>query len=134
MLDTCHLLQKLPENTRWDFFFGLYLEKVNCLHQGNTAMHMPQAPGLKIPHMLGALPGMTEFATRMMRSQIGDLDVPTIPEMLDQISAAGGHLWGCRMTFDMLGLTMADLYDEVEDVISANDFIEISEGAQIIFI
>ncbi len=31
-------------------------------------------------------------------------------------------------------LTEADLYDDVEGIISASDFIEITEGAQVIFI
>ena len=31
-------------------------------------------------------------------------------------------------------LTMDDLYDEVEDIISASDFIEKTEGAQLLFI
>ncbi len=38
------------------------------------------------------------------------------------------------MSFDMNGLTMADLYEGVEDVISATDFMEISEGGQLLFI
>ena len=45
-----------------------------------------------------------------------------------------GHLWGCKLTFDMNGLARIDLYDGVEDVISAADFIELSEGAQVIFV
>jgi peroxiredoxin family protein len=38
------------------------------------------------------------------------------------------------MSFDMMQLNEADLYEGVEAVISATDFMEISEGAQIIFI
>lgn len=34
----------------------------------------------------------------------------------------------------MMKLTEGDLYDGVEGIISATDFIEISEGAQIIFV
>jgi peroxiredoxin family protein len=34
----------------------------------------------------------------------------------------------------MFHLTKADLYDEVEDIISAADFIEKTEGAQLLFI
>lgn len=101
---------------------------------GNTAMHLPQAPRMPIPAMLGGVPGMTKMATNMMRKQIADLDVPTVPEMLDQIVEMGGHLWACRMSFDMMALNEADLYDGVGAVISATDFMEISEGAQIIFI
>jgi len=76
----------LAEGIDTHLFFTFWgLDIVNKHHMnslrftfvGNTAMHMPQAPRAKVPHMLGALPGMTEFATRMMRGQIDDLDVPT---------------------------------------------------------
>ena len=77
---------------------------------------------------------MTKMATNMMKKQLDDLDIPSVREMLDIIVASGGHLWGCKLTFDMNGLTEADLYDGVEDVISATDFIELSEGAQVIFV
>jgi peroxiredoxin family protein len=77
---------------------------------------------------------MTGMATKMMRKQIADLEIPTVPEMLEQITEMGGHLWGCRMSFDMMALNEADLFDGVEAIISATDFMEISEGAQIIFV
>jgi peroxiredoxin family protein len=93
---------------------------------GNTATHMPQG--------LGGLPGMTTVATRMMRKQIADIGVPDVPEFLEQIVASGGHLWACRMSADMMHLTEDDLYEEVEGIISAADFIEKTNGAQLLFI
>ena len=93
---------------------------------GNPATHMP-------PSLMG-LPGMTAFATHMMKKQIEGLDIPAVPEFLDLITDMGGHLWACRMSADMMHLTEEDLYDRVEGIISAADFIEISEGAQTIFI
>ncbi len=101
---------------------------------GNTAMHLPAAPGMPLWAGMGAIPGMTKLATRMMHKQLDDLEIPTVREMLDIIVAAGGHLWGCKMSFDMNGLQLDDLYEGVEDVISAADFIQLSEGAQIIFV
>jgi peroxiredoxin family protein len=93
---------------------------------GNTAMHVPQG--------LGGLPGMTAMATHQMRKAIADLGIPEVPEFLQQIVDSGGHLWACRMSADMQGLGLDDLYDEVEDVISASDFIEMTDGAQLLFI
>ena len=93
---------------------------------GNPATHLPQG--------LGGLPGMTAIATAKMRKAIADLDVPDVPEFLEQIVASGGHLWACRMSADMNHLTKDDLYDEVEGIISASDFIEMTEGAQLLFI
>ncbi|MEO8556893.1 MAG: DsrE/DsrF/DrsH-like family protein [Actinomycetota bacterium] len=93
---------------------------------GNTATHMPQG--------IGGIPGMTAMATAKMKKTIADLDVPEIPEFLEQIVASGGHLWACRMSADMNKLTKEDLYDDVEAIISATDFIELTEGAQLLFI
>jgi peroxiredoxin family protein len=93
---------------------------------GNPATHLPQG--------LGGLPGMTAMATAKMRKAIADLDVPDIPEFLEQIVASGGHLWACKMSADMNHLVAEDLYDEVEAIISASDFIELTEGAQLLFI
>jgi peroxiredoxin family protein len=93
---------------------------------GNTATHMPQG--------LGGLPGMTAMATHMMRKQIAQVGVPDVPEFLEQIVASGGHLWACRLSADMMRLTEADLYEAVEGIISAADFIEKTDGAQLLFI
>ncbi|MFV0451769.1 MAG: DsrE/DsrF/DrsH-like family protein [Propioniciclava sp.] len=108
---------------------------------GNTAMHMPDLgrvkPGLEhvsVPQALGNLPGMTGFATRMMKRQMDDLEIPTIPEFLDLLEASGAHLYACRLTFDMMKIIEADLHPGVEGVISAADFIQIAEGAQIVFV
>ena len=100
---------------------------------GNTAMHMPVGD-VRIPQALAPLPGMQPMATHMLKKQIADLGVPEIPDFLDQIVASGGHLWACRMSADMNHLTMDDLYDGVEGIINASDFIEMTDGAQLLFI
>ncbi|MEO6021153.1 MAG: DsrE/DsrF/DrsH-like family protein [Knoellia sp.] len=93
---------------------------------GNTATHMPQG--------LGGIPGVTHMATTKLKNSIADLDVPEVPDFLEQIVASGGHLWACRMSADMNHLTEEDLSDDVEAIISASDFIEKTEGAQLLFI
>jgi peroxiredoxin family protein len=93
---------------------------------GNTATHLPQG--------LGGLPGVTAVATRQLRKQIHDVGVPEIPEFLQQIVDSGGHLWACRLSADMMNLAAADLYEGVEGIISAADFIEKTDGAQLLFI
>ena len=93
---------------------------------GNTATHMPQG--------LGGLPGMTAMATRQMKKSIADLGVPDVPDFLKQIVDSGGHLWACRMSADMNHLTEEDLFESVESIISAGEFIEKTEGAQLLFV
>ena len=100
---------------------------------GNTAMHMPIGD-MRVPQALAPVPGMQAVATKMLKKQIADLGVPEVPDFLDQIVAAGGHLWACRMSADMNKFTMDDLRDDVEGIISASDFIEMTDGAQLLFI
>ena len=101
---------------------------------GNTAMHPPGMFGVHMPQGMAGLPGMTAATTKMMKKQIADLDVPDVPEFLEMIHASGGHLWACRMSADMMKLQEEDLIDEVEGIISASDFMELTDGAQLLFI
>ncbi|MBK7722141.1 MAG: DsrE/DsrF/DrsH-like family protein [Austwickia sp.] len=108
---------------------------------GNTAMHMPDLgrlrPGLEhmsMPQTMANIPGMTAIATSMMKRQMADLEIPDVPEFLDLLGAAGAQLYACRLSFDMMKMIEADLHPAVQGVISATDFIEISQGAQIVFV
>lgn len=102
------------------------MEHLQFTPVGNPATHMPT--------MLMGLPGMTAFATHMMKKQLEGIDIPDVPEFLEMITDAGGHLWACRMSADMMHISEDDLYDRVEGIISASDFIELSNGAQTLFV
>ena len=100
---------------------------------GNAAMRLPIGD-LRMPQALAPAPGMTAMATRMLKKQIADLGVPTVPDFLDQIVASGGRLWACRMSADMFHVTEEDLRDDLSGIINAATFIEMTDGAQILFI
>ncbi|MEZ5095549.1 MAG: DsrE/DsrF/DrsH-like family protein [Nocardioides sp.] len=101
---------------------------------GNTAMHPPGMFGVSMPQGMAGMPGVTAVTTKMMKKQIADLDVPEVPEFLEIISASGGKLWACRMSADMMKLHEEDLYEGVDGIISATDFMELTDGAQLLFI
>ena len=108
-------------------------EKLQFSMLGNTAMHMPGSTA-HIPQGLGGLPGMTAFATKMLKDQIADLDIPEVPEFLTMLHDMGATLWACKLSVDMMDLTKDDMIPEIEDIINVADFMELSEDAQIIFI
>jgi peroxiredoxin family protein len=121
-------------------FWGLDMINKATMHDlkftllGNTAMHPPRRFGISMPQGLGGLPGMTRMATKMLRKQIGDQGVPPVPEFLDMLVESGAQLWACKMTVDMMGLTLEDMHSGVSDIINVTEFMELSEGAQIVFV
>lgn len=116
-------------------FWGLDIinkEKMTKLHVatvGNPAMH----PKFHIPTMVGGLPGMSEMASSMMRKEIDKLGFPPVDEFVKVLIDSGAHIYGCKMSMDMMELTKDDLVEGAE-VLGAMEFLEISEGAQIIFV
>ena len=98
---------------------------------GNTALHIP-GTDLHIPQV--AAPAMTGMATSMLKKQLAALDSPEVPDFLEQIVASGGHLWACRLSADMNKVDEHDLRDDIEGIINASDFIELTAGAQLLFI
>jgi peroxiredoxin family protein len=104
---------------------------------GNSCMKMNMmgVPGyIGIPQWMGALPGMTPFATALMKRKMKGLEVPTVREYLEMLSDAGAKMYACKMSVDMFGLTKDDFLPQVEDIVTAGDFMDMTEGAQIIFI
>jgi len=108
------------------------MDFLKCTPLANPSMAMPN--GMGIPNMMSVLPGMTGFATSMMKKEIAKLDFPPVREYLQTIADAGGEMYGCKMSMDMMGLTKDDLFEEVNAVVGAMEFMEMSEDAQIIFI
>lgn len=108
-------------------FFGLEAinrKKLDHLHVatvGNPAMH--------IPTMLGGLPGMEALATSMMKKEMDKIDIPPVHEFLDILKASGVKFWACKLAMDMFHLNKADLYEDVDGVITVGEFYNKSQGA-----
>ena len=90
-------------------------------------------PGLHMPTWLGGVPGFSWMVTKMMQRQMEKIDIPPIPEFMELVSDSGAHLWGCKATVDMFGLTMDDFIPQVEGIITVGEFYEKSAGGEIIF-
>ena len=108
------------------------MDHLKCTPLGNPSMAMPN--GMGIPNMLAMLPGMTDFTTSMMKKEMENLDFPPPREFLQTIADAGGKLYACKMTADMMKLTEDDLFEEVIGIVGAMEFLEMAEGAQIVFV
>ncbi|MGB2957759.1 MAG: DsrE/DsrF/DrsH-like family protein [Bacteroidota bacterium] len=112
-------------------FFGLdaiinkRMDHLKVATVGNPAMH--------IPTVVGAIPGMSAFATSKMMKEMEKLDIPPVREFLEMIHDAGGELYACKATVDMFHLSMNDFCPQVDGIISVGEFYEKAAGGQIIF-
>lgn len=128
------------------FFTFWGLDLIRKLRQGhleiapvaNTSMKMSMmgvnTGNLGIPNIMGILPGMTAFATKLMKDKMAALDVPPVGEYLQMLMDGGAKLYACKMSVDLFGLKKEDFVDGVLDIVTAGDFMDMTEGAQIIFI
>ena len=112
-------------------FFGLdairkdRYAKIKVATVGNPGMHMPT--------WIGAIPGFSALATWMMKRQMEKIDIPPMPEFIELVHDSGVHLYACKATVDMFGLTIHDFVPQVDEIISVGEFYEKAAGGQIIF-
>ena len=112
-------------------FFGLDAIRKN--RQGRIKVATVGNPGMHIPTLLGALPGMSALATKMMQRQMEKLDIPPIPEFVELVSDSGAGLYACKASVDMFKLTKDDFIDQVDEVLTVGEFYELAAGGEIVF-
>ena len=114
------------------------VEKLEVAPVGNTSMKMSMmgvdSGNLGIPNIVGMLPGMTGVATKLMKDKMDDMEVPPVSEYLEMLVDAGANLYACKMSVDMYDLTEDDFIDGVQSIVTAGDFMDMTDGAQVVFI
>lgn len=112
-------------------FFGLNILKKNSQDSlklvplGNPALPMP------IPNIIAVLPGMTQFATKMMKMDIKKKKIASVPELMEIAIESGVKLWPCTMAMDMFDIKKEDLIDGLSNPVGAATFLEFSSEADI---
>ena len=122
------------EGIEADLFFTFFgLDAIRTDRYETIKVATVGNPGMHLPTLVGALPGFSALATRMMKRQMEKIDIPPIPEFLELVADSGVRLYACKATVDMFGLTLDDFVPQVEDIISVGEFYEKAAGGQIIF-
>jgi len=88
-------------------------------------------PSLPMPNILGMLPGMTAMATKMIKGKMKKSNMPSIPEMIKTAKDLGVKFHACTPTMQLTGLTKEDLIPEVDDLIGAATFVDLSKEATV---
>ncbi len=80
--------------------------------------------------VMGAIPGMASFATWMMKKKIEKANIPEIDELIEMAQLEGVKFVACKMTLDMMGLTVDDLIEGVE-VQTAEEFLKYAKDCNV---
>ena len=102
-------------------FYGLdimhkdRMPKLSVSPVGNPAMPPPMKKvPVHIPTLIGALPGMSSAATKMMKSWMQKANLAKIPELLQIANELGVRMYACNTTLNVMGVSKEDLIDRVE--------------------
>ncbi len=112
-------------------FFGLdaiidkRMDRIKAATVGN--------PGMHIPTLIGAIPGVSALASLKMKKELEKLDIPPVREFIEMLHDSGAEIYACKATVDMFHLSKDDFCPQVDEIISVGRFYEISAGAEIIF-
>jgi peroxiredoxin family protein len=91
---------------------------------GNPAMPVP------VPNLLGAIPGMTAMATRMMKGWMDAANMPSVDDLLAVCREGGVRLIACSTTMGVMKVDAADVLDGVE-VGGAAAFLDFAADAEV---
>ncbi len=125
-------------------FFGLNaitkktMTKLKVATVGNAAMNMAMPMmGLPMtipfPTLVGAIPGVSAFATWMMKREMEKLDVPPVDEFIEMIADSGGEIYACKLAMEMFKLEKEDLCEQVSEVLTVGQFFEKAAGAAVLY-
>ncbi len=118
-------------------FYGLDIINKQRLHRlkvapvGNPAMPPPikQVP-IRVPNLVGVLPGMTDLATTFMKSWMAQANMPSLEEMIEVVREGGGKLYACATTMGVMKVRAEDLIDGVE-CLGAAAFLDYAANADV---
>jgi len=111
-------------------FYGLdvlHAEKLGALKV--APLGNPAAP-VAVPNLIGALPGMTGVATKMMKGWMKKARLPEPPEFLDMARQMGVRLFACSTTMGVMGIEESDLVEGCE-IAGAAAFLDFASEAAV---
>lgn len=111
-------------------FYGL-----DILHKGRfeklkvASLANPSGP-VQLPNLLGAVPGATAAATKVMKKWMSDARFPTVPEFIEMTQDLGVRFFACSTTMGVMGVEEADLIDGC-DIAGAAAFLDFAADADV---
>jgi peroxiredoxin family protein len=111
-------------------FYGLdILHKDRMEHLKVASLANPAGP-VRVPNLLGAMPGATAAATKMMKSWMKNAKMPDLAEFIDMARGLGVTMFACATTMGVMGVEESDLIEGC-DIAGAAAFLDFAAGADV---
>jgi peroxiredoxin family protein len=89
----------------------------------------PAGP-IQLPNLLGAMPGATAAATKMMKKWMTDARMPTVPEFISMAQGLDVRFFACSTTMGVMGVEEDDLIKGCE-IAGAAAFLDFAADADV---
>ncbi len=99
---------------------------INVIRKGWAEKAKFQPPGF-----MGALPGMSNVATWMMKGKMEKANIPSLPDLQEIARLEGVKFVACKMTVDMMELKQDDFIDGVT-IMTAEDFLKYAKDCKVL--
>lgn len=111
-------------------FYGLDILHRKRLAKLKVASLANPAGPIQLPNLLGALPGATAAATKVMQKWMSDARMPTVPEFIEMAQGLGVRFFACSTTMGVMGVDEDDLIKGCE-VAGAAAFLDFAAEADV---
>jgi peroxiredoxin family protein len=111
-------------------FYGLDIIHNDRLEKLKVASLANPAGPIQLPNLLGALPGATAAATKVMKKWMTDARMPTVPEFIEMSQGLGVRFFACSTTMGVMGVEEDDLIKGCE-IAGAGAFLDFAADADV---
>jgi peroxiredoxin family protein len=111
-------------------FYGLDIIHEERLQRLKVASLANPAGPIQLPNLLGALPGATAAATKIMKKWMSDARMPTVPEFIEMAQGLGVRFFACSTTMGVMGVEEDDLIKGCE-IAGAAAFLDYAADADV---
>ena len=111
-------------------FYGLDILHADRFDKLKVASLANPSGPVQLPNILGAIPGATAAATKVMKKWMSDARMPTIPEFIDMSQDLGVRFFACSTTLGVMGVEESDLLPGA-DIAGAAAFLDYAADAHV---
>jgi peroxiredoxin family protein len=111
-------------------FYGLDILHRDRFEKLKVAPLANPAGPIKVPNVLGAIPGATAAATKVMKGWMKKSQMPDLPEFVEMAQGLDVTFFACATTMGVMGVDEVDLIEGCE-IAGAAAFLDFAASADV---